>query len=239
MQVDRNTSLSHNLLIAAEDSLCRLKVGAYGSGSHSVAVRHMGPDSLSDPHFLYFDFLESAIETDEVPSFPVAPKITLATDWDTDHSIALPPECTAWIVNRLGYTARANHYVGALWYYELVRQWHVYASASVDFTGTPVWAAGFYSTVTIGNVNYSDVAAITHLHRVGDTAEMIAKAFKFHLNSGYNSVHAVATGGLLEIFSRSMGEVGNDITLLATTSQPAGFTVSASSGLLGGGFDGD
>jgi len=40
--------------------------------------------------------------------------LTLATDWDTDHCLALPAERTAWLIKTLGFTGRANHYVGAL-----------------------------------------------------------------------------------------------------------------------------
>ncbi len=237
--VDGTSALTHNLLIEGEDALCRVKIGEYGAGDHSVTARHMGPDNAALPYYFYFDFLEIAIETVDVPQFPVAPKVTLATDWDTDHSIALPPERTAWILNRLGYRGRANHYVGALWYYELIRQGHVYASATVEFSGTPVWAAGYYTTVTIGNVNYPDVAEIVHLHRVGDTAVTIAKAFEFHLNSGYNSVHAVAVGTTLTVWARAMGVEGNDVTVSVTTSQASGFSVTSSGTRLADGLNGD
>ncbi len=46
--------------------------------------------------------------------------MTLATDWDTEHSLALAPERTAWMIESLGFAGRQNHYVGALWFYELV-----------------------------------------------------------------------------------------------------------------------
>ncbi len=239
VQVDGAVALTQNLLIEGEDSLCRLRIGSYSAGNHSVTARHMGPDDEEHPYYFYFDFLEIAIEAEEIPTFPSVPKITLATDWDTDHSIAIAPERTAWILNRLGYHGRANHYVGALWYYELIRQDHVYASATVDFTGTPVWASGHYTQLTIGNVNYSNVAEITHLHRVGDTAETVAKAFEFHLNSGYNSVHATAVGTTVTVWARSMGLEGNDVTIAAMTAQPSGFTVTCSSARLAGGFDGE
>ena len=62
--------------------------------------------------------------------------MTLATDWDTEHSLALAPERTAWMIDSLGFTGRQNHYVGALWFYELVRTGNVYASGTVTFTGT-------------------------------------------------------------------------------------------------------
>ena len=239
VRVDGSVALAQNLLIRGEDSLCRLKIGAYPSGSHSVTARHMGPDNVTDPAYFYFDFLEIAIESEEIPTFPQVPKVTLATDWDTDHSIALAPERTAWMLNRLGYRGRANHYVGALWYYELIRQGHVYASATVEFAGAPVWAAGYYTEVMIGNRNSLDVAEILHLHRVGDTAETIAKAFEFQLNSGYNAVRAEASGGVLTISARFMGLEGNDVTLDVMTAQPSGFTVSRSSARLAGGLDGD
>lgn len=238
-KVDGVVRLEENLLIRGEDTLCRLPLGAVAAGTHTFTAEHAGAaDPLILPYF-YFDFLEIAIETTEVPVYPDAPKITPATDWDTDHSIALAPERTAWMINLLGYKARANHYVGALWYYELVRQGHVYASTTVTFTGAPVWAAGNITTITIGNINYPDVVVIEHLHRVGDTLETMVKAFEHRLNSGYNSVHAVADGGVLTIYARAMGREGNDFTITASTAQPAGLSVTVSSARLSGGTDGE
>ena len=63
--------------------------------------------------------------------------MTLATDWDTDHSIALAPERTAWLIDTLGFKGRQNHYVGALWFYELANPDNVYAAGTVTFGGTP------------------------------------------------------------------------------------------------------
>ena len=44
------------------------------------------------------------------------------------------------MINSLGFTGRQNHYVGALWFYELVRTGHVYATGTVTFAGTPAVA---------------------------------------------------------------------------------------------------
>lgn len=238
-KVDGVTRLEENLRIPGEDTLCRLPLGQFAAGVHTVTAEHMGPNNPNDPAYFYFDFLEIAIESTEIPSFPRAPKITPATDWDTDHSIALAPERTAWMMNHLGYTARANHYVGALWHYEMVRKGHVYASATVTFTGTPVWASGNVTTITIGNINYPDLVVLQHLHRVGDTLETVVKAFEFRLNSGYNSIHAVADGNVLRISARAMGLEGNDFTVTASTAQPDGFTAVASGPRLTGGVNGE
>ncbi len=238
VQVDASTALSHNLFIKGEDSLCRLRIGSYGSGNHTVTVRHMGQGSEPGLHYLYFDFLEIAIESEVITEFPESPKITLATDWDTDHSIALPPERTAWILKRLGYTARANHYIGALWYYELVRKGHVYAAATVEFAGTPVFNAG-RTTLFLGSDDYPDIEEILHFHRIGESAETVAKAFEFRLNSGYNSVRAEAVGTTLTIWARVMGGAGSHLKMSATTSHSSEFSVTASGDHLVGGVDGE
>ena len=98
--------------------LFRYPVGTYAAGSHTVTVTHAGPAGNE----FYFDFLELAVPTTTLPTFPSEPAITLATDWDTEHSLALAPERTAWMIRFAGVRrARQNHYVGALWFYELVR----------------------------------------------------------------------------------------------------------------------
>jgi hypothetical protein len=53
---------------------------------------------------VYFDFLEIAVPTATLPVFPASPATTLATDWDTEHSQAIAPERTAWLIDTLGFT---------------------------------------------------------------------------------------------------------------------------------------
>ena len=52
--------------------------------------------------------------TSALPTLAANASMTLATDWDTEHSQALAPERTAWMIQALGFTGRANHYAGAL-----------------------------------------------------------------------------------------------------------------------------
>ena len=62
---------------------------------------------------------------------------TLATDWDTDHSLAIAPERTAWLMHTLGFKGRANHYAGAMWFYELCNPEGRMLSQRFSFPGTP------------------------------------------------------------------------------------------------------
>ncbi|MEZ5353024.1 MAG: hypothetical protein R2762_10345 [Bryobacteraceae bacterium] len=218
VHVDGVLLKTETLLIPGEDVLARLHLGSQSGGSHNVTVTHSGAANT----FLYFDFLEIATPTTALPVFPADDTVTLATDWDTDHSIALPAERTAWMMESLGFRGRANHYVGALWFYELSAPAHVYASATVEFTGVPSFSAT--TTMTIGRVGETETALITHLNRIGDTAVTIAKAFEIYLNRGYTAIWAEAQGPLLTIYSRAMGPAGNDITVAAT---PASGSFSA------------
>ena len=144
-------------MIAGEDTLVRIPLGDLAGGiPHTVTVTHSG----SAGSYFYFDFFEIAVPTADLPVIAPDAKVTLATDWDTDHSIALPPERTAWMISTLGFTGRANHYAGALWFYELTPHDFGYASGTVTFSGTPIWSeitevaiglAG--SVVTLQHVN--------------------------------------------------------------------------------------
>jgi hypothetical protein len=116
MVVDGVSAGTVNLFITQEDVLIRWPVGEYAAGSHTVTVTNAGPTG----DYFYFDYFEMAVPTETLPTFPTEPKFTLATDWDTLHSISLAPERTAWFIDSLGFTGRQNHYVGALWFYELV-----------------------------------------------------------------------------------------------------------------------
>jgi len=220
-----------DLLIPGEDVLCRVLVAELSPGVHTVSVEHEGPAGS----FFYFDFFEAAVVGETLPTFPANEALTLATDWDTDHSLAISPERTAWLIQDLGFRARQNHYVGALWHYELVCSGNVYASATLDFEGSPVF--GGNTQVRIGRLGETSEIAVTHLNRVGDTAETIAKAFEMEFNRGYTGIRAEALGGRLTIYARALGAQGNAITVSASPSDGA-FHVVVSGPTLMGGVDG-
>jgi hypothetical protein len=107
--VDEGPAVTVDLRLG-EDVLVRVPLGQEaGQTPHTVRVTHAG--AAGD--YFYFDFLEMAVPSEELPAFPTDPQTTLATDWDTDHSLALAPERTAWLIQALGFKGRANHYVGA------------------------------------------------------------------------------------------------------------------------------
>jgi hypothetical protein len=220
-----------SLLVAGEDVLIRYPAGEYAAGSHTVTVTHAGPDG----NYLYFDFFELAIPSASLPSYAVNAQMTLATDWDTEHSLVLAPERTAGMIQSLGFTARQNHYCGALWFYELANPANVYATGTITFTGTPTF--GDEISVTIGTVgdSSSDIT-LTKLVHEGMTASMVALAYADELNRGYTALWASASGGVLTIQARTLGSGGDTVSLAAVGSVTLTATVSASS--LGGGVDG-
>ena len=127
VQVDGGLAKTFDLHLPAEDFLVRIPLGTMsGQASHSVTVTHSGAAGTS----VYFDFLEIAYPSTQLPDFAATNQLTLATDWDTDHSIALAAERTSWLISKLGFRGRANHYVGAMWFYELCRAGHNYASGN-------------------------------------------------------------------------------------------------------------
>ena len=220
--------------IAGEDALFRYPAGEYGAGSHTVTVTHAG-DTGTD---CFFDFLEMASLSSDLPVVDAEPGMTLATDWDTLHSLSIAPERTAWILQSLGFTGRANNYVGALWFYELVRTGHQYAAATVTFSGAP--PPNEYVTVALGRIGQpsSTDTVLQKLIHVGDTAATIATVFAQELNRGYTGVWASASGDVLTITSRSMGVDGNSNTLAASATG-SGFTATVSGAEFTGGADGN
>jgi len=234
VSVDGATPLSVNLNAPTEDALIRKPLGQYASGSHTVVATHVGDPGT----YFYFDFLEIAIPNTTLPSESTETKLCFATDWDTEHSLALAPERTAWMIDSLGMHARVNHYVGALWFYELVRAGHVYASGTVTFLGSP--DPNLITELIIGRTDEptSTENTIQHLNLTGDTAETLALAFALELNRGYTAIRATASGNQLTIYSRSMGADGNFITI-ATSSPTTNLTPQVSGPTLTGGVDGN
>jgi hypothetical protein len=233
MTVDGTAAGPVNLTIPGEDVLVRWPVGQYAAGTHTVKVTHGGAIGTD----FYFDFLEAAVPSTIMPVLGDDGQATLATDWDTDHSLALAPERTAWFVNTLGFKGRANHYAGALWFYELVRQGHSYAVATVTFSGMA--DPNYFATIELGRIGQptSSDAVLTKLIHVGDTATTLATAFAQELNRGYTAVWASSSGAVVTIQSRSMGVDGNQLTVSVSTTS-AHLTVAAS-GSVTGGIDGN
>jgi len=228
--VDGNAAISLNLALPAEDVLVRAPIGTLSDGPHAVTITNEGAAGT----FFYFDFLEIAVATADLPDFPVNPTTTLATDWDTNHSIALAPERTAWLIQKLGFQGRANHYAGALWFYELYRPGQQFASATITFAGDPEF--GQITGVNLGGT------PLQHVNLIGDTAESVAICFALLINAGSNSVWAQANGATLTLTACAMGTAGNGLSVSATTVNSASnttpLTAQTSTPALAGGVDG-
>jgi hypothetical protein len=225
VQVDGGPATSIDTKKALEDKLIRFPLGQQAGGTHTVNVTHNG-NSGSD---VYYDFLEAAVPCADLQDFDTISTTTLATDWDTDHSLAIAPERTAWLINKLGFRGRANHYAGALWFYELIVPGNRYASASIEFGGQPEF--GGSTTLALGG------AAMSHLNLITDTAQSIAKCFELLIATGSSALWARAEGSILTITARAMGTDGNGLSVAATTGS-AQFTATVSNATMSGGVAG-
>jgi hypothetical protein len=229
--VDNGTPTNLSLALAGEDVLVRLLIGTFsGQTPHTVTATNV------DGNAFYFDFLELAVPKSALPTLAPDTRMTLATDWDTEHSQALAPERTAWMIQALGFAGRANHYAGALWHYELVPQGYTYAAATVTFTGTPnPNMSGSFTYISIGS--YGSTAAptvIQHLTLFGDSLASIAKAFELLINNGSTAIWASTQGNVLTITARTIGAAGNSVTISASTTQTS-LTVSVTGTAMSGG----
>lgn len=212
-----------DLLLAGEDTLARVALGNLTSGSHEVILRHDGAAGQT----VYFDYLELAVPCRTIPEVERRTRQTLATDWDTDHSIALAAERTAGMLKALGYAGRANHYAGALWFYELIPTGFAYMVKRARFSGIPE----VNSIVTLelaGN-------RVEHLVHPGDSAETIATALALRINQGYTSAWASASGPALQVQARAIGTAGGGIDVTVSGGGDTFFIVTE---LLQSGVDG-
>jgi hypothetical protein len=222
-----------NLLLAGEDVLVRSPLGTFEAGTHTVQFTHAGPDGNA----FYFDFLEIAYPSADLPDFSPQTQLALATDWDTYHSQSLAAERTAWLINKLGFQGRVNHYTGALWFYELVRPGTVYASLTV--TLTPLTYDG--SPTVVLNIAPADapdaITQIKHLVLLDDTPANVAEALAGLINVGTNLIWASANGDQLTFTARAMGTDGNGIIVELDPSSE-GYSFGSAATTLGGGVDG-
>jgi len=105
VQVDGGSAVTFGLHVPAEDVLVRIPIGQFsGSAQHTVSLTYSGTAGS----YFYFDFLEIAYPSSDLPEYVTMPTTTLATDWDTDHSLALPAERTAWLMQKLGFKGRSE-----------------------------------------------------------------------------------------------------------------------------------
>jgi hypothetical protein len=239
ISIDGQQPLAFNLNVSGEDVLVRLPLGTLSAGTHTVVLTHMGPDSNCS---LYFDFLEIAYPTADLPDVPPQPQLALATDWDTYHSQSLPAERTAWMINKLGFTGRVNHYAGALWFYELVLTGHVYNSATITFNQNGTQNAG-YAQLFVGPAGA--MSTITHLVLPDDTAATVAQALANLINQGFTAVWASASGKQLTITQRALTPWANqpdappELFVFASFGGNSNFTASTNATIpLAGGVPG-
>lgn len=232
IEINGGAPLSENFYVPGEDALVRRRLNSMPAGHHEIRIRK-GADTSS----FYFDFLEIAHLQTEFQGLPLDPQLSLSTDWDTDHSLTIPAERTVALVKRLGFGGRVNHYVGAMWFYQMYSKGFSIAEGNFAFSGTPVF--GETTEIRIGNLDYGPAfdTIFTHLNRVGDTPETIALAFALRINEGSTAIRSEADGNTLRIIARRLGADGNKITLAASPAS-GDFTVVASGPALAGGTDG-
>jgi hypothetical protein len=229
VSVDGQIVLSTNLSLPGEDVMARIPLGGVGAGAHTVTITVSGSGAF------YFDFLEIAYPTTNLPDLPAHAQLTLATDWDTLHSQALPAERTAWMLWKLGFHGRVNHYVGALWWYELTRPGQQYASVTATVSmnsGAPIG----YTEIdfTAG----TSTTTIQHLNLPDDTSASIAQALAMRINQGTSALWASASANVVTIASRFMGTEGNGMFTVSAFNGTGNVTVTLSSTTLSGGIDG-
>ena len=228
VSVDGNAVLTNvDLQIAGEDVLVRLPVAQDGAGTHTVTVTHAGAAGTD----LFLDFFEMAVLATDLPVFPSQPEVTLATDWDTNHALAIAPERTAWMLDRMGFHGRQNHYVGALVFYELHNPDQVFATGTVTFSGTAEENKTVSVTLDISGAQ----TVVQRVMHAGDTPATVAISFANEFNDGYTNVWASASGGVLTVQSRLLGVQGNGIALSGSTNST---TLGVVASGLSGGVDG-
>ncbi len=229
--VDSVDAGEFDLKIAEEDVLIRWGIGEYGSGPHTVTLRH---DRSTGGDF-YFDFIELAVAVTDLPEFPSMPEMTVATDWDTLHSVAIAPERTAWMIDSMGFHGRQNHYVGALIFYELHNPENVFASRTFTFSGTVEPG----KTVWLKVGPPGGLINMNRLVQYGETLETIALSFAQEYNKGYTTIRATASGGSVTIYSRELGVLGNAIAVDAYSESSMLSVTPSGSGTLADGHNGD
>lgn len=233
VRIDGGPAQRHSVARAGEDNCLRVRLAALEPGRHTVEISHAGPSG----NVAYLNYVEAAIPTENLPEMEPDSVITLATDWDTDHSLSIPPERALALINELGFRGRLNHYVGAMWFYQMERAGHHYASVRLQLGGTPVPSSVVTLTFGLTSDPVEQRSAVHHVVRVGDSVPLLAQTLAMTLNSGYTAVRAEAGEDYLDIIARLPGNFGNSLLVNATCTADS-LHLSLASPTLQGGQDG-
>jgi hypothetical protein len=220
--VDGGTPQVIDTALSSEQVLVRVSLGILGIGNHTINL------TTTNSNTFYFGFFEMVVPITNTPTLVPYGSTTLATDWDTYQSQSIAPERTAGMLAALGFTGRTNHYVGALWFYELVNPSNVFAFGTFTFTGSVQF--GDTTTVSLGTTT------LTHVNTIGDNLDSLAIAFMLIINNGATGVWASVAGNVLTVTSRELGTTGNGLVLSATVGGSTTLTVACVN--TAGGVDG-
>ena len=237
VSIDGESGGTLDLSLSGEDVLVRLPLGEMNPGPHTIVLSHSGGPAGTDAAetcYFFFDFLDIVYPTKYLPEFPAQPQVSLATDWDTLHSIALPAERTAWMIWKLGFHGRVNHYAGAIWFYELFRPGQQYATVQATINNSGGSPTG-YAELDIG----TGLSRVTfqHLNLPDDTNETVAQALAFLINQGSVAIWASANGSQVTVSARRMGTEGNGFEVTAPALEST-VNITLSGNALEGGVDG-
>jgi len=204
----------------------RLVRSGVAAGEHSLELKLKSTkNAASSGYNVYVDYLEAAVAGD-VPDAPETyTDVSVATDWDTDHTYKLPPQRLVWQIGRSGLVGDINHYVGVFWWNQRVRMGGTFPVWTVTFGGT--WADGDAAFVTIGGTTMGKSVF------PADTVDTIAAHFAAFINETFVGVWASATGGVLTVTCRSP-----QYSFTASTSQSSSAGTISESGSLADGVEG-
>ncbi len=207
---DTGTQLNCYLNTATAVVTRRLLRSSVPAGKHTVTI------SVVEAGAVYFDFLEAAVLSD-VPD-PLAPRpgISAALDFDTNQTYMVSPARLTWMMNKLGYAAPINEYLGVFWWNQRAAVGGSMSTAQVTVGGT---FAGGDSIIL--EFNPPDGTQLGKSVFPADTPDTIAAHFAYYINSALTSAWASASGAVLTITGRSASSPYN-LVLSATVNSAAG-----------------
>ena len=113
--------------------------------------RNAAKNAASSGFFAYFDFLEAVIEADVPDAAQAYTDVSVATDYDTDHTYKLPPQRLLEQIDWSGLRGDINHFIGVFFQLNRKRVGGTFPSVALTFGGT--WASGDTAFVVIGGVS--------------------------------------------------------------------------------------
>lgn len=175
-----------------------------GAGKHIVRIAPTGTKHpAAGDVVIYVDCVQAVVVAGDVPDPGQSYSDFFgATDWDTAHTLAIPPQRLLWMFIKSGVLGPLNHYMGIGMYHRRKRHGGVFPTWKVYFSDISTWADGDTITFTFSAASIM----VKTLKVPGDSNATLLEHFRAGINETFTGIWSeiVNEGGVNKLVVRPL-----------------------------------